>query len=424
MGFFSSFFKKVKKTIKKPLSKITKGIARGVAKVGKAVMKGVSKLSNKFGPLGMIALSVAMPYALGGLNSWVGTAAMSGHHPATGLMAKKGFLGAIGKVGNTIRTGYQASTGAIGNAWSSITDSISRGFSSFTKGTGNIWKNISKGAKDLWSSSKSTAKKFTPKWRAGQMGNVNVAGYGGHPIMGGSAGTMTSEQAMSLYNKGLIDASQLSKQTLGSAEGWFTKAGSAEADNFITQTINTAMEPQINALEGNTKRYFNDLVAHQKSKGIHVDTQETYNSILKNKGTSYQGITDFDGSYVTDLGKTGDYKLANPNEPTSYTFTGDKTFDNPVAKKFKYKEKINKAKKASYKWIKDSLLKPVEWQEPTDYEWEATQGAEFAGSTGAVLSATDIKGSTGSSSYANVFGDAAWEKLRAYHKHMNYQGSM
>ena len=84
MGFFSSFFKKVKKTIKKPLSKITKGIARGVAKVGKAVMKGVSKLSNKFGPLGMIALSVALPYALQGLNSWVGTAAMSGHHPATG----------------------------------------------------------------------------------------------------------------------------------------------------------------------------------------------------------------------------------------------------------------------------------------------------------------------------------------------------
>jgi len=41
----------------------------------------------------------------------------------------------------------------------------------------------------------------------------------------------------------------------------------------------------------------------------------------------------------------------------------------------------------------------------------------------AVLSATDIKGSTGSSSYAKVFGDAAWEQLKTYHKHMNYQGS-
>ena len=67
MGFFSSFFKKIKKTIKKPLSKITKGIARGVAKVGKAVMKGVSSLGKKFGPLGMIAMAVAMPYALSAL---------------------------------------------------------------------------------------------------------------------------------------------------------------------------------------------------------------------------------------------------------------------------------------------------------------------------------------------------------------------
>ena len=217
MGFFSSFFKKVKKTIKKPLSKITKGIARGVAKVGKAVMKGVSKLSNKFGPLGMIALSVAMPYALQGLNSWVGTAAMSGHHPATGLMAKKGFLGAIGKVGNTIRTGYQASTGAIGNAWSSITDSISRGFSSFTKGTGNIWKNISKGAKDLWSSSKSTAKKFTPKWRAGQSGSVDIWGLQGNVHGEGLIKTaVKSGDAMSMLKSGAIEASQISGQSLGS----------------------------------------------------------------------------------------------------------------------------------------------------------------------------------------------------------------
>ena len=420
MGFFSSFFKKVKKTIKKPLSKITKGIARGVAKVGKAVMKGVSKLSNKFGPLGMIALSVAMPYALGGLNSWVGTAAMSGHHPATGLMAKKGFLGAIGKVGNTIRTGYQASTGAIGNAWSSITDSISRGFSSFTKGTGNIWKNISKGAKDLWSSSKSTAKKFTPKWRAGQMGNVNVAGYGGHPIMGGSAGTMTSEQAMSLYNKGLIDASQLSKQTLGSAEGWFTKAGSAEADNFITQTINTAMEPQINALEGNTKRYFNDLVAHQKSKGIHVDTQETYNSILKNKGTSYQGITDFDGSYVTDLAKTGDYTLGTARDRAAgtYNFTGGDTYNNTLGKKYINKKATSNVLKKSAFALGDSLLAGNVHADEISPVYEVANDMTMNTSTGE-YSGTNLKGAYGTNYFNAVFGNAAWEKLKNNYKYMN-----
>ena len=143
MGFFSSFFKKVKKTIKKPLSKITKGIARGVAKVGKAVMKGVSSLGKKLGPLGMIGLAVAMPYALSGLSGWIGTPAMSGMHPATGWLSSKNvFLKSIGQIGNTVRTGFTRSTGKIADGWKSITNSISEGFSSLAEGTGNVWKDI------------------------------------------------------------------------------------------------------------------------------------------------------------------------------------------------------------------------------------------------------------------------------------------
>ena len=61
--------------------------------------------------------------------------------------------------------------------------------------------------------------------------------------------------------------------------------------------------------------------------------------------------------------------------------------------------------------------------EPEKHDWFATSGAQFADSSGAALSATDIKGATGSSKYAQVFGDAAWHKLKSYHKHMNYQGS-
>ena len=102
-----SIFKRIKKTFKKvtkPLSKMTKGIARGIAKVGKAVMKGVAKVSNKFGPLGSIALAIAMPYAMSGLST-----------VTTGLMnSSNAFLRSIGNVGNAIITGYQASTGAIG----------------------------------------------------------------------------------------------------------------------------------------------------------------------------------------------------------------------------------------------------------------------------------------------------------------------
>ena len=69
MGSVRKVFKKATKVIKKPISKITKGIARGIAKVGKSVMKGVAKLNKKLGPLGMIAMSIAMPYALSGLSA-------------------------------------------------------------------------------------------------------------------------------------------------------------------------------------------------------------------------------------------------------------------------------------------------------------------------------------------------------------------
>ena len=69
MGSVRKVFKKVTKAVKKPVSKITKGIAKGIAKVGKAVIRGVAKINKKLGPLGTIALSMAMPYALSGLIS-------------------------------------------------------------------------------------------------------------------------------------------------------------------------------------------------------------------------------------------------------------------------------------------------------------------------------------------------------------------
>ena len=76
MGFFSSIFKKIKKAVTKPLSKIFKGVGKGIAKVAKNVWKGVKglgtkavqaygKFSQKLGPVGMIGLSIAMPYFLG-----------------------------------------------------------------------------------------------------------------------------------------------------------------------------------------------------------------------------------------------------------------------------------------------------------------------------------------------------------------------
>ena len=121
MGSVRKVFKKATKVIKKPISKITKGIARGIAKVGKSVMKGVAKLNKKLGPLGSIALSIAMPYALGALGGGAtgGLIGRSMIGPGgvpfkTGLMGSENlFLRSIGNVGNAIRTGYNVATGAI-----------------------------------------------------------------------------------------------------------------------------------------------------------------------------------------------------------------------------------------------------------------------------------------------------------------------
>ena len=71
MGSISKVFKKVTKAVKKPISKAFKGIAKGIMKVGKATLRGVAKLNKKLGPLGSIALAIAMPYALTGLNKFV-----------------------------------------------------------------------------------------------------------------------------------------------------------------------------------------------------------------------------------------------------------------------------------------------------------------------------------------------------------------
>ena len=73
-------FKRAKKAVKrvfKGVTKAAKKIGKGIAKVGRSIWDGVKqiggkafelygKLSNKLGPIGMIGLSMAMPYLMPG----------------------------------------------------------------------------------------------------------------------------------------------------------------------------------------------------------------------------------------------------------------------------------------------------------------------------------------------------------------------
>jgi hypothetical protein len=356
----------------------------------------------------------------------VGTAAVPQlGYQATGLMAKQGFLGSIGQVGNAIRTGYQASTGAIGRTWSTITKSIGKGFSKFTQGTGNIWKNISQGAKNLFSNAKSTARKWTPKFRTGQSGSVDIFGLRGNVHGEGLIQTsMKSADAASMLKSGAIDASQISGQSLGSPEGWFTKAGSSEADKFITQTINNTMESNVNLLQGDSKKYFNDLVTHQKDMGSYVNNSQAFDTVVNNNGTNYNGLTDFDGYYSTDLSKTGDYTLGTARDRLegTYNFTGEKTYNNNVGKSSikKIAKKSNLAKTIASSYAK-SLLTPANTLKHPNIMYASA--ADMTHQTTAGYGGTDIEGSWGGSLLQGAFDDNQRERIMNYYKNMNIVGS-
>ena len=104
MGW-KKFIKKTIKRATKPVTKVFKGVAKGIARVGKAVIRGVSKLSKKLGPLGMIALSIAMPYALSGLSSMTTGMMNYGLGTAQATSPFSTFIRAVGNVGNQIRNG-------------------------------------------------------------------------------------------------------------------------------------------------------------------------------------------------------------------------------------------------------------------------------------------------------------------------------
>ncbi len=342
MGSVRKVFKKATKVIKKPISKITKGIARGIAKVGKSVMKGVAKLNKKLGPLGSIALSIAMPYALGALGGGAtgGLIGRSMIGPGgvpfkTGLMGSENlFLRSIGNVGNAIRTGYNVATGAISKAASGITKSITKAFTKMSGGKGNgLWSKISNGAKNLFTRARDTVKKYSPKFRAGQSGTVDVMGYGGPPGTTGNITQMTSEQAASLLKSGTIDSSQISNQVLGSAEGYFTRAGSSEADKLITETLNKTFDDTIGKnLSSNALTHMDNLATI--SDGTFANKFDMWDSMSKNKDLWNQLQQDGSIAYDFDFAKSGDYTLGSARDRVAgnYNFNGNATLDNTVIK--------------------------------------------------------------------------------------------
>ena len=404
MGFFKKIFKKVTSPVTKVVSKAFKSVAKGIAKVGKAAMRGVAKLNQKLGPLGSIALAVAMPYALSGLGTMIGVPG-----GATGFVNSQNlFLKSIGTVGNQIRTGYQAFNTGVSKAFNTITKSISQGFQKFApKNITNLYSRISQGAKNLFNSAKNITKKYSPI--KGQQGTVQISdmGYGF-----GETTTMTSSQAAKALELGTIDASQISGQTLGSNK-WFVQ-GSQQTDKLITDTINEAYKSTYNSFSPNAQTYFNDLKRRATDIKTYVNDAEIGSAVENSIGATKSYATDFSTTPYNidiDFAKTNDYAEI-PNG--GYRFTGEKTFSNAPVKTAS-SDLMKAAKKTAFKFV-DGLLKPSD--EKIEPYYMGAQDMTMQ-TTNAAYGGTNITGTSGGDLITKVYGIDAANKIKNYYKNMN-----
>ena len=385
MGFFKKIFKKAKKIVK-PITKIVKKVAKKIKKIGKAVMKGVAKISNKLGPVGMIALSIAMPYALAGLSSMT-TAAMSSSNV---------FLKAVGTVGNQIRLGYQAFNTGMSIAKKSITDVIGKTFQKFApKGGTNIFSRISDGAKRLYTATKEKLKSVSPKFRTAKEGTVEFFGAADPGV-----GVMSSTDAAAAFQRGTLSASELGQQTLTGQGGWFTRTNAAgvQADTIVSDVINDAYKTRLDGFGTNAKRMFNDI----RNKALEMDTYINDEQI---------------GSFVESNKAASSYSNKIMEYAGNYVFNGNETFKQPATKNF-FQKNAKKLKDLTRSILAPSGDAPQgQGDVPLNLD---TSRIDMAMSS---YGSTNQEGSQGGSLVAKVYGQDAANRLLAYHQNMNVLNS-
>ncbi|ANS05594.1 hypothetical protein [uncultured Mediterranean phage] len=181
-----SIFKKVKKIVSKvtsPVTKLFKKVGKGIVKVGKDIWGGIKKIggkamkaygmiSQKLGPIGMIGMSMAMPYLMGAFGAtggglWTGFGKMS----FKGMQSANPFFKAMGYAGKGV---YNAGN-FVGGTTRGISQTIGKVFGSFAEGNvSQGFANFYKGASDVFSGKAGMGTgKFLSTGGVG-LGNVNV----------------------------------------------------------------------------------------------------------------------------------------------------------------------------------------------------------------------------------------------------------
>ena len=295
-----SIFKKVKKIVSKvtsPVTKLFKKVGKGIVKVGKDIWGGIKKIggkamkaygmiSQKLGPIGMIGMSMAMPYLLGAFGTsagglWSGFGKfMGGTNPLTGakfgLQASQNpFFKVFGHVGKGV---YNAGN-FVGGTTRGISQTISKSFGSFAKG------DVSQGFANLW---RGTGEVLTGK---SGMGTMNYARLGWE-------GAMPHKQVLGTQFKTLYNPKYVT-QTGGVRLGNYNIANQFNYDVVKQSLINTK-DSAYNQLSNSAKQYHRTVV---NQTGVDWNTGLDY--INKN------GVTDgvLDMSMSKDFADIGAGKI-------------------------------------------------------------------------------------------------------------------
>ena len=309
-SFIKKAKKKVKKIVKKivkknPITKAIKKVAKGIKKLGKKTWEGIkkfgksamvkfAKFSNKIGPIGMMALSFAMPWMLGGLGGMASTAwGNLGSFLMPGGVAP-GFASGLGGAMKTL--GSYAYKGAqfAGSTYKGITQTLSKTVGSFGKG------NFAEGFKNL----------------VGGTGDV-LSGRAG---MGTLAQTTTQVGGQSIISySGATTAASSGVVTTGGVNMAVANAANAQSYNILNAAWNK--QGIYENMTADAKKYHNtikqdykldDFSAHEytKSNGMTSTTQGT------------------NTTWDIDYSSSGDFTISQPNPNidagSTYSYTGSK----------------------------------------------------------------------------------------------------
>ena len=341
-----SIVRKVFKPVKKVVSKVTKGVSKaakkigkGIAKIGKGVWNGVKeiggkafelygKISNKLGPIGMIGLSMAMPYLMPGFTGTAGGLWTNfGAKAATwSTHATNPFLRTIGQIGGNIYKG----TNFIKGTAQGISQTIGKTFSGFAS-EGTLKSKISTGFSNLY---KGTTEVLTGQAGKGTMLRTNFSTAllpGESPIMQSVRGAST--QFASFNPNTLVQT------------GGIELGNMNVANKFAFEASNKAMEAANvfgNFSEESTK-YLNTL------RKVGVDDRTAYEYLTKN-GVGLDG--QLDKALSADFLETGGVG--------AFDFTGDNLKTSFKAADYNYNMKFTKPKIDGDVFAQpDSLLKPT-----------------------------------------------------------------